>query len=74
MQNIIVHEGERSFLFLNTLKISLAPTLQEGSLQVMFVGTHNTQEQIELKTCERDGQNAAKISSALAHALNFLGQ
>ena len=31
----------------------------------MFVGTRHTQEQKELKTCKREGQNATKITSAL---------
>ena len=52
--------------FLNTLKISLAPPPQEGSFQVIFVGTRHTQEQKELKTCEREGHNATKITSAFA--------
>ena len=40
-KNIFVRKGEGSF-FLKTLKISLAPTLQEGPFQVMFVGTQQT--------------------------------
>ena len=57
---------EKEVFFLSTRKISLAPPSQEGSFQVMFVGTHNTQEQIELKTCEREGQNATEVTSTLA--------
>ena len=62
MQNIYVHKGEKVF-FLNTLKSALAPTPQEGSFRVMFVETHN---QKEPKTCEREGQNATKLTPALA--------
>ena len=54
------------FLFLNTLKIPLAPTPQEGSFRVMFVGTRHIPEQREPKTCEREYQNATKITSARA--------
>ena len=57
---------EKRFFFLNTLKISLAPTPQEGSFRVMFVGSNHTQEQKEPKTCEREGQNATKITSVFA--------
>ena len=33
---------EKDIFFLNTLKISLAPTHQEGPFQVMFAGTQHT--------------------------------
>ena len=53
-------------LKLNTLKIPLAPTSQQGSFQVMIVGTHHIQKQKESKTFERNRQNTTKITSALA--------
>ena len=57
---------EKKVFFLNTLKSALAPTPQEGSFRVMFVGTQHTQEQKKPKTCEREGQNATKLTPALA--------
>ena len=63
---ISVFTRENKVFLLNTLKIHLAPTSQEGSFQVMFVGTQHTQEQKEPKTCEREGQNATKLTPALA--------
>ena len=53
-----MHIWEKEVFILNTLKISLAPLSQEGSIQVMCMGTRHTQEQQERKTCEREGQNA----------------
>ena len=44
---------EKEVFFLNTLKISLAPATQEGSFQVVFVGTQQTGDQKELNTRER---------------------
>ena len=43
-----MHTREKEDFFLNTLKISLAPTHREGPFQVMFVGTQQTREQKEL--------------------------
>ena len=63
---IVMFTRENKVFFLKTLKIPLAPTSQQGSFQVMFVGTHHIQEQKESKTFERKGQNATKITSALA--------
>ena len=40
-----LHIREKEVFFLNTLKISLAPTSQEGPFQVMFAGTQQTREQ-----------------------------
>ena len=51
---------EKEVFFLNTLKSSLAPPTQEGSFEVMFVATHHTQEQQDLKTCESESQNATR--------------
>ena len=39
------HTREKVIFFLNTLKISLAQTTQEGPFQVMFVGTQQRREQ-----------------------------
>ena len=61
-----MHTREKEVFFLNTLKISLAPTPQEGPFQVMFAGTQHTKEQKELNTRERKGQDAAKVTSASA--------
>ena len=55
----------RKKVFLNTPKISLAPPSQEGSFQVIFVGLVILKNKKELKTSEREGQNATKITSAL---------
>ena len=52
-----MHTKEKEVFFLNALNISLAPTFQEGSFQVVSVGTQHTKEQKELKTCERKDQN-----------------
>ena len=59
-----MHTREKEVLFLNTLKISLAQTPQEGPFQVGFVGTQQTREQKELNTRKRVGQDATKITSA----------
>ena len=56
----------KDVFFLSASKIFLAPTFQEGSFRVMFVGTQHTEEQKELNTCERKDQNATKITSAFA--------
>ena len=61
-----MHTREKEVFFLNTLKISLAPTPQEGPFQVMFVGSQQQKEQKELNTSERKGQDATKTTSALA--------
>ena len=60
----LMHTREKEVFFPNTLKISLAPTPQEGPFQVMFVGT----QQNELNTRERKGQDATKITSAPAES------
>ena len=66
----LVHTREKEVFFLNTLKISLAQTPQEGPFQVMFVGTR---EQKELNTREREGHDATKITSAPAEScIQFL--
>ena len=68
-----MHIREKEVFFLNTLKISLAPTPPEGPFQVMFVETQQTKEQKELNTRERKGQDATKITSALADSfIQFL--
>ena len=51
------------------LKIFLAPPTQEGSFEVMFVATHHTQEQQELKTCESESQNATRKKEVCSHRL-----
>ena len=35
-----MHITEKDVFFLNALKFSLAPSLQEGPFQVMFAGTY----------------------------------
>ena len=68
-----MHTSEKDILFLSTLKISLAPTLQEVPFQVMFAGTQQTKEHKELNTRERKGQDATKITSAFADScIQFL--
>ena len=71
----LMHTRENDVFFLNTLKVSLAPTPQEGPFHVMFVRKQHTQEpkesnnydlESEKKTFEKDGQNATKITSARA--------
>ena len=57
---------------MNTLKISLAPTFQEGSFQVMFVVTQHTKEQKELSTCERKDQNATKNNVCLRRFMHSI--
>ena len=51
-----MHTREKSFFFLNGLRISLAPTPREGPFHVMCVSTH---------TCF-ENQDATKITSAHA--------
>ena len=63
-----LHTREKEVFFLNTLKISVAPVLQEELFQVMFVVTQQTKEQIKLNTPERKGHDAAKITSADAES------
>ena len=45
-----LHRREKEVLFLNTLKISLAQTPQEGPFQVKFVGTQQQKKQNKLNT------------------------
>ena len=47
-----MHTKEKGVVFLNALKVSLAPTLQEGPLHVMFVRKQHTQEPKEPKVCD----------------------
>ena len=61
-----MHTMDKEVFFLHTLKISLAPTPQEGPFQVMFVVTQRTKEQKDLSTLERKGRDAAKTTSASA--------
>ena len=70
-----LHTREKEVFFLNTLKISLAPTHQERTSQVMFVGTWQTKEQKELDARARKGQDAVKMTSAPAEShTEFFGQ
>ena len=65
---------EKEVFFLNTLKISLARTHQEGPFQVMFAGTEQAKEQ-KKKTRERTGQDVTKKRLLpQSHASNFFGQ
>ena len=57
-----MHTREKELFFLNALKISLAPTLQEGPFQVMFLRNQHVDEQKELNTCELESQDAARIN------------
>ena len=73
VQNVhFMHTREKDVFFLNALKVSLAPTQEEGPFHAMFVRKQHTQEsknydlESEKKTFENDGQNATKITSALA--------
>ena len=45
-----MHTRDKEVFFLNSLKISLAPTLQERPFQVVFAETQQTKEQKELNT------------------------
>ena len=64
---------ENEVFFLNTLKIPLAPTYQEGPFQVMFAGTQQQKKQNKLNTRERKGRDATKITSAFADScIRFL--
>ena len=67
-KKIFAHKGEKEVFVLNTLKISFAPTPQEGPFQVMFVWTQQTKEQNKLNTREREGQNTTKITSGFANS------
>ena len=68
-----MHTKEKEVFFLNTLKTSLAQTLQERPFQVTFVGTQQTREQKELNTRKCQGQDATKITSAPAEScIQFL--
>ena len=64
-----LHTREKEVFFLNTLKIFLAQTLQEGPFQVMlFVVTQQQKEQKKPNTRMREGQDTAKITSAPAES------
>ena len=58
---------------LNTLKISLAPTLQEGPFQVVLAGAHHTKEQKELNTRERKGATLTSCPTVLSVLCFFSG-
>ena len=60
-----MHTRENDILFLNALKISLAPTLQEGPCHVMFVGILHTEDHKGLNTCEFKSQDTTKITCAI---------
>ena len=64
-----LHTKEKEVFFLNTFKISVAQTLQEGPFQVMFAGTQHIKEQKELNTRERRGQDTTKTTSALRRVM-----
>ena len=61
-----LHTREKEVFFLNTLKISLVQTLQEGPLQVMFVENSSYQDKKELNTRKHESQDTAKMTSASA--------
>ena len=56
----LMHTREMEVFFLNTLKISLAQTPQEGPSQVMFVGDSVDKGAKGIETRERKGQDATK--------------
>ena len=63
-----LHTREKEVFFLNTLKISLGQTPQEGPFQVRFVGTQHTKERKKLNSRKCKGQDARKITSAPAES------
>ena len=63
-----LHTREKEVFFLNTLKIPLAETHQEGPFQVMFVGTPQQKKQNTLNTRKRKGKDTTKITSAPAES------
>ena len=70
-----MHTRENKVFFLNTLKISLAPTPQEGPFQVMLAGTEHTKEQKELNTRERKGPGCHEnnvCSRRLIHPISLV--
>ena len=69
-----LHTRDKEVFFLNSLKISLAPTLQERPFQVMFAGTQQTEEQKELNTrVSVRARILLKITSAFADScIQFL--
>ena len=68
VQNIFAQTREKEVFFLNIRKISLAQTSQERPFKVMFAVTQHTKEQKEFNTRERKGQDATKITAALAES------
>ena len=52
-----MHTRDKEVFFLNSLKISLAPTLQERPFQVMFAGTQQTQKELNLSVRARCYEN-----------------
>ena len=63
-----LHTKEMEVFFLNTPKISLSQTHQEGPFQVMFVGTQQQKKQKKLNTRKREGQDATNLTSAPAES------
>ena len=57
-----LHTTENDVFFQKTLKVSLAPTPQEGPHHVMFVRNQHRDELDELNTCELEGQDATKLT------------
>ena len=62
-----MHTREKDAFLLNALRISLAPTLREGTFHVMFVRNQNIDEQKELSRMF-ENQDATVITSALANS------
>ena len=60
------HTTENNVFFLNTLKVSLAPDLEEVPFCVLSVRNQHCDERDELNTCELDGHDATKITPASA--------
>ena len=76
----LMHTREKEvFFFLNALKISLAPTFQEGSFQVLIVETQHVASRegpfyvMFVRTpMVFESQDATKITSALADSFIYL--
>ena len=66
----LMHTRKKEVFLLNALKISLAPTPQEGPFQGMFAGTRYIKEQKELNTHELESQDAAKNNVCLRRFLH----
>ena len=71
-----MHTSENDIFFLNALRISLAPTPQEGPVHLIFLRNQHIDEQNELNMCEFENQDATKKKGLhlQTHASNSLGR